>query len=313
MTDQTITLKVPEDCRSIRIDKFIAANLDSISRNRIQTLINQSSISINNSICTRSSEKVAAGDLIEIFMPAPTPSRLVAEDIPIEILYQDSDIAVINKPWGMSVHPTETHISGTLVNALLAHITDLSGIGGVLRPGIVHRLDRVTSGVILVAKHDEAHRRLADAFKARQVKKTYWAIVHRQPNNERGEINQPIARHPSDRKRMAIATGGRPAVSRYEVLKTGLGGSWLAVYPVTGRTHQIRVHLRHLGCPIAGDKTYGLKTLSGRGELARRFAQTSGIGLHARRIELTHPMTGEPVVFEAEAPEITQSILNEMT
>lgn len=297
---------------NVRIDKYLTRVSDGFSRSRIQSLIQDGAVMRNGAVCTRTSEIVAEGDEITLTAPPPTPSTVEPEDLSLDIIYQDSDIAVINKPWGMSVHPTDHNKSGTLVNALLYHLSDLSGIGGVLRPGIVHRLDRVTSGVIIVAKHDEAHRRLSASFKARETQKTYWAIVHGRPCKDQGEIDLPIGRHPSDRKRMTILPGGRPSLTRYQFRKEGLGGSWLELYPVTGRTHQIRVHLKHIGHPIVGDPVYTAKKYSGRGELERIFTDHTMIALHARSIRFPHPMTGELAAFEAQAPDALNSILERM-
>ncbi|MBZ0257222.1 RluA family pseudouridine synthase [bacterium] len=310
---QSLKFEVNAALSGLRIDKFLTRVAEGFSRSRIQSLVQDGAVMRNGKVCARTSEAVVEGDEIILTAPPLAPSTVEPEALPLDILYQDSDIAVINKPWGMSVHPTEHNKSGTLVNALLYHLSDLSGIGGVLRPGIVHRLDRVTSGVIIVAKHDEAHRRLSASFKARETKKTYWAIVHGRPSKDQGEIDQPIGRHPADRKRMTVLPGGRPSLTRYQICGEGLGGSWLELYPVTGRTHQIRVHLKHIGHPIAGDPVYTLKKYSGRGELERIFADHTMVALHARSIRFPHPMTGELAEFEAQPPNALNSILERMT
>jgi len=300
---QTVTLDVEHQIPPVRIDRYIAERIAELSRNRIQQLIEAGSVRLNDALVERSSEKVKTGDRITLLLPPPVPSEVSPEPIDLEFLYEDAYLAVVNKPPGMCVHPTEQIKSGTLVNALLFHVHDLSGIGGVLRPGIVHRLDRGTSGVLLVAKQDETHRRLSDQFKARHIRKIYWALVHGVPLRSEGEIDLPIGRHPADRKRMAVRTDGRDAKTGYRVLQTGLGGSWLEVYPVTGRTHQIRVHFQHLGCPVVHDSIYRVKNRSGRGELERGFSGYPGIALHARSLRFQHPITGSELYLEAPLPE----------
>ncbi len=299
---EKINLKIPDDSKPIRIDKYISEQLPQLSRSRIQQFIEQGFVNHCGNRVTRTSEKIVPGECYEITLPPPEPSDVLPQEIPIPIVYQDASIALVNKPPGMSVHPTETKTTDTLVNALLFHIKDLSGIGGVLRPGIVHRLDRVTSGILIVAKNDEAHHNLSAQFKNREVKKIYWALVHGTPIKANGEVNLAIGRHPSDRKRMAPLPNGRSALTRYKTIKEGLGGSWLELYPVTGRTHQIRVHLKHLGCPVIRDTLYGSRKTLGRGQLERLFENYPGIALHARSIEFRHPCRGETMAFEAPLP-----------
>lgn len=305
-TDETspgvLILTVPEGENPVRIDKYIADRTDRLSRSRIQSLIGQNAILLNQQPISRVSEKVKPGDSITIALPPPIPSGVLPEPIEIEILYEDQDILVVNKPAGMCVHPAGAIISGTLVNALLFHTKDLSGIGGVVRPGIVHRLDRGTSGVLLVAKNDEAHARLSTDFKSRRIKKVYWALIHGQPKTVTGEIDLPIGRHPSDRMRMAIRPDGRKSLTRYHILRVGLGGSLMEVYPFTGRTHQIRVHFKHLGFSIVRDVLYGSKKKLGRGELERLFDQYPGFALHAKSLQFDHPITGESMTVEASLP-----------
>lgn len=296
----------------VRIDKYLADRIDRLSRNRIQQLIAGGSVWLNGQPVPRAKEKTQPGDRIQVFLPPPQPSAVEPEPIPLDILFEDNDLLAVNKPPGLCVHPTEHMKTGTLVNALLYRIKDLSGIGGILRPGIVHRLDRVTSGVLLVAKNDETHRRLSDQFKSRLIEKTYWALAQGAANHREGEIDQPIGRHPTDRKRMTIRPDGRKSLTTYRILRTGLGGSLVEVYPRTGRTHQIRVHLHHLGFSILGDRLYGLKKHLGRGTLERLFEGYPGIGLHAKRIRFTHPMTEENMVVEAPLPDLFQSIVDQM-
>ena len=292
-TSKELFLTVQEGQNPVRIDKFVAERIDRLSRSRIQSLIEDDAILLNQQPVVRVSEKVKPGDRITIFLPPPSPSKIQPEAIDIEILYEDEHILVVNKPAGMCVHPAGSIVSGTLVNALLYHTKGLSGIGGVLRPGIVHRLDRGTSGVLAVAKNDEAHRRLSADFKSRNVKKVYLALIHGKPGALQGEIDRSIGRSPSDRKLMAIRSDGRNAVTGYRIIRAGLGGSLAEVYPLTGRTHQIRVHFKHLGYPIIGDSLYGLKKTWGRGELERIFMDYPGFALHAKTLRFTHPITGE--------------------
>ncbi len=308
-----IEITVEADLSSIRIDKFIATKIPQISRNRIQQLIENHAIFLNDRSIDQSKEKVKVGDRIRFTLPPLQPSTVEPEPLPLDFLYEDEHIAVINKVPGMCVHPTEHLKTGTVVNGLLYHVKDLSGIGGVLRPGIVHRLDRVTSGVLLIAKNDEAHRRLSETFQSRQIQKTYWAITHGILPNPEGEIDQPIGRHPTDRKRMTIRPDGRKSLTRYRILRTGLGGMLLEVYPRTGRTHQIRVHLRHLGISIVRDTLYGLKKHLGKGTLERWFEGYPGIALHAKSLRFPHPVHGEEMIIEAPLPQIFQSIMDQMT
>lgn len=226
----------------------------------------------------------------------------MAEDISIEILYQDKDVAVVNKPQGMVVHPSAGHTSGTLVNALLYHIKDLSGINGVLRPGIVHRIDKDTSGLLMIAKNDVAHIKLAEELKAKKSLRKYWALVHGNVPNDRGKIEAPIGRSEKDRKKQAVTAKGKEAITRFEVLERFGDYTLLELTLETGRTHQIRVHMAYIGHPIAGDISYGpRKTLKGHGQF-----------LHARTLGFTHPSTGEMVEFTAEIPTIFQETLEQL-
>ncbi|MBD3266886.1 RluA family pseudouridine synthase [bacterium] len=296
----------------IRIDKYLSEQNLDISRSRIQQLVEQHHIYLNEQAVRRVSEKVNTGDRIRVFLPPPKPSQVIPEDIAFNIIYEDSSIAVIDKPAGLSVHPTETHKTGTLVNGLLFKIKDLSGIGGVLRPGIVHRLDRVTSGVLVVAKTDKAHQHLSDRFKSRNIKKVYYAIVHGTLPHLEGEINQPVGRHATDRKRMCVRADGRSSQTYYKNRGTGLGGTFLELYPNTGRTHQLRVHMSFLGFPIVGDPLYGHRKKKGKGELERLFADYPGIALHAGRLRFEHPESGKTMEFEVPWPPLFRSVIERM-
>ncbi len=309
---QELQLQVEHTTGHERIDKYIASQLPELSRNRIQHLITEGLVEINSKIIRKASEKVKPGDKVHIKIPPPQPSTIQAEDIDLSILWEDKYYAAINKQAGVSVHPTETTRTGTLVNALLYHLNDLSGIGGSLRPGIVHRLDRGTSGVLIIAKQDEAHRKLSDLFKSRHVQKKYWALVHGVPSPPEGEISLAIGRHPSDRKRMVGRPDGRPSQTRYKIRRIGLGGSFVELYPLTGRTHQIRVHMNHIGCPVVGDRIYGTRRYGQRGEMERLLEDYPGFALHSRTICFKHPITDGPISLEAEPPEVLNSIIEKM-
>ncbi|MGC9328972.1 MAG: RluA family pseudouridine synthase [Candidatus Hinthialibacter sp.] len=303
---------VDAESEPVRIDKYLSAQTDQVSRNRIQHLIEERAILLNGRPVLRTKEKVHPGDEIRVRIPPPQSSTIEPESIPLDIIFEDSFLLVVNKQAGLCVHPTEHRKTGTLVNALLHHVKDLSGIGGVLRPGIVHRLDQVTSGILLIAKNDETHRKLSDLFKSRQIEKIYWAIALGSTPPLAGSVDQPIGRHPADRKRMTIRPDGRKSKTIYRILRTGLGGMLLEVYPRTGRTHQIRVHLRHLGLSIAGDQLYGLRKRQGRGAIERMFENYPGIGLHAKILRFQHPMTGEKIDLDAPPPPLFQSIVDQM-
>jgi 23S rRNA pseudouridine1911/1915/1917 synthase len=251
---------------------------------------------------------VEPGALIEVLVPAPQPVEAVPEDIPLQVVYEDHDLLVVDKPAGMVVHPAPGHPRGTLVNALLHRVEDLSGIGGRLRPGIVHRLDRDTSGLLVVAKTDEAHRALSDALRRRRVKRLYLAAVWGHLSESPIQIDAPIGRSRTNRKRMAVVPGGRQAVTRMRVRERWDSAELLDVVLGTGRTHQIRVHAAHVGHPVVGDELYGLGRERGMGgpdrgwarELARRVPRQF---LHATRLAFTHPTTNEEMRFRSPLPE----------
>jgi 23S rRNA pseudouridine1911/1915/1917 synthase len=317
-----ITIQVPVEAAGQRIDQFLAAQIPDISRARVQQLLQEQKALLNGS-SAKPSLKLRGGETITILGdPQPPPLRAIAENIPLEILYEDADLAVINKPAGMMVHPaagaTDSERNrGTLVNALLHRFRQLSAVGGEARPGIVHRLDKETSGIILVARSDAAHRNLARQFSGRVVKKRYIALVHGWPARQHGTINAPISRDTIRRTRMTTrGIGGRTAITHYQVrerLETAYGKfALLDVHIETGRTHQIRVHMASLGHPVAGDTLYGApgvirpasllpksrrKTQSGMQELSldRNF-------LHAAAIEFAHPRTGQSLSFETSLP-----------
>lgn len=289
-----------------RLDVFLTERLSSdygdLSRSFIRKLIDDGQIFVNG-VSRRPSYRVRTGDLISGRIPEPEPLKVEAEKTALDVLYEDGDIIVINKPRGMTVHPGAGKPSGTLVNALLGHCKDLSGIGGVLRPGIVHRLDKDTSGVMVIAKNDMSHLELARQFKAREVKKVYVALVRGVVHPRSGVINAPIGRHPVHRKKMAIISDGkgRPAITGYKTIEIFPGYSFLEIHPATGRTHQIRVHLASIGHPIVGDPLYGGKT---------RDLDIQGQALHAKSLSFYHPRTREPVSFESGLPDDMMTIVS---
>ncbi|MGE5571965.1 MAG: RluA family pseudouridine synthase [Bacillota bacterium] len=295
-----VELRVGEADEGKRLDLYVGGRL-ALSRSAAQRLIGEGRALVGGERA-KASRRVRAGDVVTVTLPEPEPLGVAPEELPLDILYEDQDIVVVNKPRGLVVHPAAGNWSGTLVNALLAHCKDLSGIGGKIRPGIVHRLDKDTSGVIVAAKNDVAHLALARDLKERAVEKTYLAIVHGVPHEDKGTIDAPIGRHPTCRKKMAVLPQGqgRPAVTHYEVVERLPGYALLSVHPVTGRTHQIRVHLAHIGHPVVGDPVYGRR--KGPGGIA-------GQALHAASLRLTHPRTGERMRFAAPMPEDMERLL----
>lgn len=291
MTIEKINLIVNQKCE--RLDLYLAQQLAEISRSQLQKLIEQGYVTVNQQICLQKKRKLQLGDQLKIEIPPPQPLDLEPENINLDILYEDDQLILINKPAGLVVHPSAGHEGGTLVNALLYHCDRLAGIGGVERPGIVHRLDKDTTGVLVVAKTDLAHQSLQAQIKAKTAQREYLGLVYGNPKTETGTIDQPIGRHPSDRKKMAvIPVGGRKAVTHWTI-KERLGNYTLIHFQLeTGRTHQIRVHSSFMGHPIVGDPLYsGGKNLK---------INLSGQVLHAWRLTLTHPVTGE--ILQAIAP-----------
>lgn len=291
-----------------RVDRYVANALDALSRTAVQRLIDDGAITVNDQ-AVQASDRVQAGDVIRIVIPAPEPVSIEPQAIPLHILYEDADIVVVNKSAGMVVHPGAGQPSGTLVNAILAHSPDLTGVGGEIRPGIVHRLDRDTSGAIIVAKHDQALRHLQRQFKRRTVEKHYVALVAGQIPQEEGLIEAPIARDRHRRRRMAVVGGGKMARTRWRVMARyrddrGRTYTLVDVHLLTGRTHQIRVHFSWMGFPIAGDTTYGGPAIA---ELSpRQF-------LHARSLQITHPSTEERMTFVAPLPSDLLQVLASLT
>ncbi len=298
-----ITLQVENNSASlthpkeVRLDLYLSQHLNELSRSRIQQLIEQSYVKLNDKICTSKKTTVKVGDRIILEIPVAEPLELQPEDLPLDILYEDDSLLILNKPAGLVVHPAPGHPDGTLVNAILAHCPNLPGIGGVQRPGIVHRLDKDTTGAIAIAKTEIAHQNLQKQLKAKTAQREYLGVVYGAPKTENGTIDLPIGRHPVDRKKMAVVPvekGGRPAVTHWQV-KERLGNYTLIHFQLeTGRTHQIRVHSAQMGHPIVGDPVYS----SGRSV----GVNLSGQALHAWRLKLQHPVTENWIEVTATPP-----------
>ena len=282
-----------------RLDVFVSTVAD-ISRSRAAQLIDEGNITVNGKITSKNA-KPKNGDSVIINIPEPQIYDVKAENIPLDIVYEDEDLLVVNKPKGMVVHPAAGNYEGTLVNALMHHCGDsLSGINGVMRPGIVHRIDKNTSGLLMVAKNDFAHTGLADQIKEHSFTREYAAIVYGKFKNSSGTVNAPIDRHPQKRKQMAVVEGGREAVTHYEVLEELNGFTYLKLSLETGRTHQIRVHMAYLGHPVAGDDVYGPK---------RVITELGGQCLHAKKVGFIHPKTNEYMEFDSPLPDYFEKFL----
>ena len=273
-----------------RLDQYLAKQDTGLTRSQLQKLISEGQVLVNGGVA-KPSNKVRAGDQVKLSVPPPRPTQLVAQDIPVTVVYQDENLVVIDKPAGLAVHPGPGHPDQTLVNALLAMCPDIQGIGGEIRPGIVHRLDKDTSGLMMVAKTHQAHIDLSAQIKARQVTKGYLALVEGASAPLQGKVDAPVGRHPRRRTRMAVVVGGKEARTSYKVKEQFQGHSLLELYLETGRTHQIRVHLAHIGHPLVGDTVYGKASPL----VERHF-------LHAFHLGFNHPVTGEPLEFQTGLP-----------
>ena len=287
-----------------RIDKYLSEQLEDMTRSHIQKLIKENMVRVNG-MAVKSNFKLSASDQIEVEIPELKEPDILPENIPLDILYEDQDILVVNKPKGMVVHPAPGHYTGTLVNAIMYHCKDnLSGINGVMRPGIVHRIDMDTTGSLLICKNDRAHQALAEQLKEHSITRKYHAIVHGRLKEDEGTIDKPIGRHPIDRKKMSVhCTNGREAVTHYRVLKRFQHFTYIECQLETGRTHQIRVHMSSIGHPILGDQVYGP---------AKCPYKLQGQTLHAKVLGITHPTTGEYMEFDAPLPDYFQGLLEKM-
>lgn len=296
-------LQVEED--SARIDRYLAEELPDLSRSRIQQLIEQGKVQVNDKVCTSKKINLKVGDRITLEIPEAQPLELIPQDIPLDILYEDDQLLILNKQAGLVVHPAPGHPNGTLVNAVLAHCPNLPGIGGVQRPGIVHRLDKDTTGAIAIAKTDIAYQHLQAQLQAKTARREYLGVVYGAPKTESGMISLPIGRHPQDRKKMAIVPieeGGRSAITHWRV-KERLGNYTLIHFQLeTGRTHQIRVHSANMGHPIVGDPVYG----SGRSV----GVNLPGQALHAWKLKVQHPISGDWVEVTAQLPRTFNTLLD---
>lgn len=291
------------DGKKERLDKFLVQQLPDFSRSRLQGLIKEGLVTVNGEAVTKTGYELEGGSQVEVTLLPAQPVDLLAEDIPLNVIFENDDLVVVDKPAGMVVHPAVGHAQGTLVNAVLAHDPDMEGVGGELRPGIVHRLDKDTSGLILIAKNDRTLHWLQDQFRLRKVRKVYLALSDGRPPTPTGRIEAPIGRDPSLRKQMAIVAEekGRPAASEYKVLEAFPHHTLFEVHPETGRTHQIRLHLAFIGCPIVGDPLYGHRRVSL--PLGRQF-------LHAARLTILLPGESQPRTFESPLPEDLQQALD---
>ena len=300
----SIEFRIEEAIAGERIDKFLSDSLPDVSRSYIQKLIKDGQVTVNQKT-VKSNYKLNAGDLLSMEEPELQEPDIEAEDIPLDILYEDSDLLIINKPKGMVVHPSAGHYSGTLVNALMYYCKeDLSGINGVLRPGIVHRIDMDTTGSLLVCKNDFTHNHIAEQLKVHSITRVYHASVHGVIKDDEGTINAPIGRHPIDRKKMSINhKNGKEAVTHYQVLKRFKNFTYIECRLETGRTHQIRVHMSSISHPLLGDAVYGP---------ARCPYKLQGQTLHAKTIGIIHPRTGEYIEVNAPLPEYFSDLLNKL-
>lgn len=313
-----VELIVPDDAADARLDWFLAHRFPTYSRTLLRRAINATGVRINGKR-VKAAHRLRPGERITIEFPDLPREAPQAEEIPLDIVYEDAYLAAINKPPGMVVHPGRGHWQGTLTSALQFYFDQLSHIGGPTRPGIVHRLDRDTSGVLVVAKTDRAHQLLADQFEHRTVEKEYFAIVTGQPNRDRDIIDLPIGVHPYQREKMAVRRDGqssRPAQSFYEVVERFDGFAAVRITPKTGRTHQIRVHLASIGCPVLCDRLYGHRARIARGEISRSLEDPTPLlerqALHAARLKLKHPETGESLEFRAPLPVDLSGVLESL-
>ncbi len=295
--------EITDENSGLRVDKVLALSCGDMSRSYIQKLIREGRVSVNGAAC-KASTVIAEGDRVFLSAPEPVTPDIAAQDIPLDILYEDEDVIVVNKPKGMVVHPAPGHYTDTLVNALLHHCRDLSGINGILRPGIVHRIDKDTTGAIIACKNDRAHEKIAKQLKDHSLDREYLAIVHGNIKEDRGTVDAPIGRDKKDRKKMGIDyENGREAVTDFEVLERFGQYTYIKCVLRTGRTHQIRVHMSHIKHPVLGDEVYC--------HISSPFRLT-GQTLHAATLGFTHPSTGERILTRAPLPEYFERVLNSL-
>lgn len=296
-------IKLLSEESDIRIDAYISSKLENLSRSAIQKLINDNNVTVNNKTVNKN-YKIKLNDEIKILMPPPQVLDVKAEDIELDIVYEDNDVAVINKPQGMVVHPAAGHYSGTLVNALMNNVEDLSSINGVLRPGIVHRLDKNTSGLLIIAKNDVAHNFLSECLKEHSINRIYYALVEGVVKNDKGVINAPLGRSEKDRKKRCVTTkNSKEAITNYEVITRFRRYTLVKLKLETGRTHQIRVHMKYIGHPVVGDDVYGKED--------KKFG-LKGQLLHSKSIGFVHPSTKEYLEFDSELPEYFVNVLDKI-
>lgn len=295
-------ITVDEKDEGIRIDKYLTQVFEDKSRSFIQGLIEKENIKVNGKI-PKSNYKLRKSDEIEIIIPEPEILKVEPENIPIDIVYEDEDVIVVNKPQGMVVHPAPGNYNGTLVNALLYHCKDLSSINGVIRPGIVHRIDKDTSGILVIAKNDEAHNKLSEQLKDHSMKREYYALIEGRLKNDSGTIDKPLGRNKKDRLKIGIVEDGKRAVTHYEVLERYNGYTLIKCVLDTGRTHQIRVHMSSIGFPLVGDPLYGFK---------RQKFKVEGQVLHAKTLGFIHPRSGKYMEFTSELPQYFEDLLNKL-
>ncbi|MBJ8102854.1 MULTISPECIES: RluA family pseudouridine synthase [Bacillus cereus group] len=296
---EVVQVTVAEEQKSERIDKFVAEINSEWSRSQVQQWIKDAVVTVNGK-SVKGNYKVKGNDEITVTIPDPEELDIQPEDMNLEIYYEDADVLVVNKPRGMVVHPAPGHTSGTLVNGLMHHCTDLSGINGVMRPGIVHRIDKDTSGLLMVAKNDMAHESLVNQLVAKTVTRRYKAIVHGVIPHDKGTIDAPIGRDKKERQSMTVDENGKNAVTHFQVLERFKDFTLVECRLETGRTHQIRVHMKYIGYPLAGDPKYGPK----------KTLNLNGQALHAGILGFDHPRTGEYIEFEAPIPEVFEEVLN---
>ena len=304
--EELLVFGVSQEEQDLRIDRYLSEKMDNCSRSFVQKLLKDGKVSISGK-SVKPSYKVQAGDVIEAKVPEPEELEILPEDIPLDILYEDEDVLIVNKPKGMVVHPSAGHYSHTLVNAVMFHCKDqLSGINGVLRPGIVHRIDMDTTGALVICKNDASHQKLAEQLAVHAITRKYRALVHGNLKEDTGTVTGAIGRHPTDRKKMAInERNGKPAVTHYRVLQRFGNYTYIECELETGRTHQIRVHMASIGHPLVGDAVYGPKKCP--------FTKLQGQTLHAMVLGFTHPSTGEYLEVTAPLPEYFEKLLSELS